>query len=135
MIKLLFILLFWAGVFVNANTNTSVFLKDTSIQKMDTLHIMISEANYIYYYKEPLQSDASNFNVTNHRGVRSVIQLHADEAKNQNHKLIILLKIQKLSALNESSKSAIDFIKKQNYNQVDLKEVEKELIRITEQAL
>ena len=101
---------------------------------MDTLNIMISEANYIYYYNEPLQPDASNFGIVDHIQVNTLIAIYIEEAKRKDHQLMIFLKIQQQSSLNENSKKAMDYIKQWNYKKVNLKEVEKELIRITERV-
>ena len=126
------IVLICAGFFVKANTTADLILKDTSIQEIDTLTIMIAESNHLYFYDNFLVEDASNFMSTTSKGIESWINHFLNESKQKNHRLVILLKIQKESALNESSRKAIGYIKKQNYKQGDLKEVEKELIRLTE---
>ena len=106
--------------------------KDSAIVKTDTLHILISKENFIYYYDNTLMPDASNFKVTNWRGLRNIIYMFTDESKQKGHELIILLKIQKQSALNEGSRKAIDEVKHKNYKQVDLLPMEEEIIGVTE---
>ena len=133
MTKILLILFICTGIFAKANVIANKVSTDTT-KKMDTLNIMISEANYIYYYNEPLQPDASNFGIVDHIQVNTLIAIYIEEAKRKDHQLMIFLKIQQQSSLNENSKKAMDYIKQWNYKKVNLKEVEKELIRITERV-
>jgi hypothetical protein len=130
--KLLLTLLVCAGSIVDANASRDILLRDTSIQKMDTLTIMLAESNRIYFYENSLEEDASNLKTTTARGIESWITRSLYESTQKAYQLLILLKIQEQSTLNDNSKKAIEYIKQKNYKQVDLKEVEKELIRLTE---
>ena len=128
----LFKTIFFILIFIASFAPGNNLGKASIFGQADTLHIMISEANNIYYYDNTLKEDASNFMSTNPKGIRNVIYSFANEAKGKGHQLIILLKIQKQSALNESSKKVVDYIRQQNYRQVNLLPVEEELIKITE---
>ena len=61
-----------------------------------------------------------------------MVVIWLNEADFRSHQLIMLLKVQKSSALNESSKKAIEFIKEFSYEMAEVKEVEKQLIIATE---
>jgi hypothetical protein len=102
---------------------------------IDTLNILFSAANNIFYYTSPLEADASNFNVIDARHIYDCILLAQNKAKQKNHSLIIVLKIQKEKALNEDSKGAIEMIKRQaNYKQDKLSATERQLIKLTEDS-
>ena len=106
--------------------------KNQVFAETDTLHVMISEKNNIYYYENELIEDASNFISASAKGIRIVVEDFSRNSKAAGHKSVILLKIMKESSLDKLSKDAIDFIKQKNYKQVPLREVEKQLIIITE---
>ena len=75
MTKILLILFICTGIFAKANVIANKVSTDTT-KKMDTLNIMISEANYIYYYNEPLQPDASNYGIVDHIQVNTLITIY-----------------------------------------------------------
>jgi len=132
--KIVLVALLCASAFIRSNATPILFEKYQD--KRDTLFVLISEANYIYYYDNELQPDASNFMITSSGGLKSIVYRFREEAKEKGKLLTIILKVQQKSALNDSSKQAAEFLKTHtDFKQYGrLKEVEKELIRITEEA-
>jgi hypothetical protein len=137
MLQLLFCLFLFPSPAANTKTNNSVQQSNISATyQFDTLHILISKENKIFYYNGRLQQDASNFKTGTATSVKDWVKFSSDESKQRHHQLLIILKIQSTPALNENSKQFVEFIKKQlNYKQAKLSEVEKELIRITEEVM
>ena len=83
----------------------------------------------------PMAEDGSNFKSINANNIRDILFLGSQEAKEKNHSLIVMLKIQDEKSLNESSKKAIVYVKEHsNYGQSKLSELEKQLILVTEKA-
>lgn len=117
---------------MKANTSRRLLLNDTTIQKIDTLTVMVAGSNRIYFYENSLEEDASNLKTSTAKGIESWITNSLHESKQKSRQLLIILKIQEPSTLNDASKKAIEYIKQKNHKQVDLKEVEKELIRLIE---
>jgi hypothetical protein len=137
MLQLLFCLFLFHSPAANKKRYNSVQQPNiSSPYKFDTLHILISKENKIFYYNGHLQEDASNFKTGTATSVKDWVKFSTDESKQRHHQLLIVLKIQSTPALNENSNQLVEFIKKQpNYKQAKLSEVEKELIRITEEAM
>jgi hypothetical protein len=69
--------------------------KSPAFVETDTLHVMISEKNNIYYYQNELSEDAINFLSTSAKGLRIVVEDFLRSAKAAGHKSVILLKIMK----------------------------------------
>jgi hypothetical protein len=112
----------------NENTFKKFFSPDT-----DTLNILISAANHIYYYDSPIAEHDSNFKACSARDIRYLILLARDEAKKKGDSLIIVLKIQEAKALNDGSKRAVEYIRKQpGYMEGELTWWEKRLKELTE---
>lgn len=128
------LILFCVGKLATSNAGQGLVTEDTLIAKTDTLHIMVSMKNHFYYYENSMIIDGSNFMVINAKGIKERIMMFLYESGRQNHQSLILLNVQKKSALNKDSKGAIKFIKQHNYMKVSLKEVEKILIEKTEEA-
>lgn len=108
--------------------------RNAALSKTDTLHVMGSVKNHFYYYENSMRIDGSNFMLTNAKGIKERIMMFLYESKNRKRQSIILLKIQRKAALNKASKSVIDYIKQQNYRQLDLRTVERDLINATEKS-
>jgi len=113
--------------------SSSSFAKSRSVVKTDTLHVMISKANHIYYYQNKLMEDASNFMTQSSRGIRIIIDDLIRSSKSSGHHLIILLKVANEKLLDESSKRVVEYIKTKSYQLRKLSSVEKWLIKKTEE--
>jgi len=93
---------------------------------------MISATNHFYYYENNLIEDASNFRTTSPKGLRAIVEDFIKRSKTAAYDPVIYLKIWNEASLDETSRSAIEFIKQKKYRRVNLKEVEKKLITLTE---
>lgn len=130
--KYIFLILL-SSTIVLAKANHEDATKQMPLQSSDTLNILISAANHVYYYPSPLAEDASNFKVMFATQVDNVIHFAKYESKKKDHSLTILLKIQKVKALDDESKQAVELIKKQpGYKKSQLTKWEKKLIELTE---
>src|SRR5438552_1717988 len=86
-------------------------VKNCQREITDTLNILFSASNHIFYYTSPMAEDGSNFKFIIANNIRDILFLCSQEAKEKNHSLIIMLKMQDEKSLNESSKNAIVYIK------------------------
>jgi len=135
MTKVLFIL--WVCISAFKSNAEPLIFSEIRIQKFDSLTILISEANGIYYYNNELEPDASNFNASSSllSKVKELISRFQNESKEKRKNLLIIVKVQKTSALSSGTKTIIDYIKQQpHYKLAAMKEVEKFLINATEGA-
>jgi hypothetical protein len=131
-IVLAFILFMAVAAHARANNG---HVKNSQGDTTDTLNILFSTTSHIYYYTVPMAEDGSNFKSINANNIRDILFLGSQEAKEKNHSLIVMLKIQDEKSLNESSKKAIVYVKEHsNYGQSKLSELEKQLILVTEKA-
>lgn len=80
--------------------------------KYATLSVLISAANYIYYYENDLQKDGSNFKAGSSGNMKDVIAYF--KSKNKINGAFIL-KIQNTTTLNESTREVIQLMEGQKY--------------------
>jgi hypothetical protein len=102
-------------------------------QKKTLLKILISKTHHYYYYENELEMDGANFKITTYKGVIE----WGDKLKREkgSDNIAFILKMQQKDSLNSDSKKLLDYVKEQKHYQIaSLTEVEKEFIRVTEQA-
>ena len=107
-------------------------------QGTDTLNILFSATNHVYYYDSQLRPEncCPNFKSSNARDIEEVVRMFSAEARKKERSLRILVKIQNEKTLNKDLRKVTDFISKQiGYRKATLTEIEVELIRITEDAM
>jgi hypothetical protein len=132
--NIVFLFILFTAMATHASINNR-HVKNSQEEGNDTLNILISASNHLYYYTNPMAGDGSNFKVIDAKHIRDVLLLASQEAKEKKHSLIVMLKIHDEKSLSESSKKAIAYVKEHsNYIQNKLSEIEKQLIRITEQV-
>lgn len=124
--KIVFILLLFIAVKVEAKIDKGDAQKALFVQDTDTLNILFSAYGNVYYYTSPLAEDASNFKSASPKDIELVIRVAEQEAKQKDHSLVVLIK-------SESSKKAEDIARWYNkYTRSKLTETEKKLIKLTE---
>lgn len=102
--------------------------------RTDTLTVLISRKNFIYYYENSLAEDASNFKAAgNYKGIVNVIR--AFQYEHIQDSLIYLLKIQNPHRLtDETRKIAGLIISQNNSRKEEFSQSEVDIIRLTEQV-
>lgn len=124
----------------NSKPNDSGSAKNTAFKDYDTLTLIFAASNYVFYYDNELRIDANGNNfksisANNSKGIKAILQLFENEAAKKKENLLVLLKIQDVGKLNDASKTSVDLIKtKYFFKEKELTEVEKTVVKITEEA-
>jgi hypothetical protein len=122
-------------IFISLTSLASIhpLSKNSAFVKTDPLHILISKTNHIYHYENTMLADGSNFNLTNLRALKIIIEDFLHRSNDAGHSSIILLKVLNEASINEDSRKTIDLIKQKEYKRAAPTKIEKKLIELTEQ--